>query len=259
MFNWYKIAKMEKIASMSVMVSRYTRDDTCDNLLNMTARLTYLLFTKWMDKRDNAYFKEFFSIPSNEIIAPDGEGYDKPAGTINFYTEAIQKEKVKLFTDHIVSFLRGYGMQVNPPTSDMSRMYKSPVVRIPITENAKGLRVQQKLEDIPPEANLANGNAYFIFRDVLQIPDFEEGFVVKAQDLKTRIEYFENETKLQEGEYAGQNGVIMDMTAFSDPDILSGKKAMSTYDEQRVRERLMQIKQIADWAINHGYEELVIG
>ena len=138
---------------------------------------------------------------------------------------------------------------------DKSNLYGIDVIRIPIIKN------NNSKKDFPPEINLSNNNAFFIFRDVLKIDmDLWEDGVFNARDLIRRIKYFEGETSLPEGDYAGQNAIVLNPedNSLEDADFLSGRKAISNYDEAKVRLVLDRIKEFCNWAINNDYETIYL-
>ena len=56
--------------------------------------------------------------------------------------------------------------------------------------------------------NMANNNAHFIFNKILGYNrDLWDNNSFNPIELKKRIEYYEGETKLPEGDYAGQGAI----------------------------------------------------
>jgi hypothetical protein len=77
-----------------------------------------------------------------------------------------------------------------------------------------------------------------------------------VNELKKRIEYFEGEKTLPEGEFAGQGAIMLNPSDLQDASFVSGKGGMSTYDQEKVRSQLSRIKELCNWAIQHGFTEV---
>lgn len=253
----YRIAKLVKKASLTLYVSGYQRDASFDSVYNLSNKLNSILFYQWMDKRDKAYFSEFHTVPSSDTITIDGFDVDSPTGTINFYIDGIRPYRVESITEEIKKYLSQNNIKFGNFVTNQSNMYDVPVIRIPITENKTG--ESSRVADRPPEINMANNNGFFIFNTILKFDrDLWEDGVFDANDLKRRIEYFEGESKLEEGQYAGQGAIVGSPSEVFNEEFLSGKNALSTYDETKVRDVLTNIKTLCEWAINHGYKEVYI-
>ena len=250
----YKIAKLNKIASLTLHVSDYNRDTSFDNIHNLSWKLKHELWYTWMDKNDQNYASEFcISPPIQDILTMDGFNVDSPTGTINFYIEGIQPTKLQPFINNIINFLKDNNVKVGNIKEEQSRMFKSKVIRIPILSNPKA----EKIEDRAPEVNMSNNNAFFIFNTILGYKrDLWDDGAFDPKELKTRIEYYEGETHLQEGNYAGQPYIEVSPQDALNEDMLSGKNAISNYDENKVRTQLNLIKEVCNWAITHGYKQL---
>lgn len=108
--------------------------------------------------------KEFFQqnrVP--EILAPDGNDFDKPTGILNFYIAGIPNDTVLEMIKLIKQQLDNMGIEYGRFKGEQSGMYKSKVIRIPILKNpwSESERV--------PELNMANRNYMVLFRDVLKL------------------------------------------------------------------------------------------
>jgi len=275
--NWYKLSKINKKASLTLYIKDFEFQDDFSNILSLSQKLSSLLFNVWMDDEDKGYFREFnVSVPSSYTITVDGssDAFDT-TGIISFYTSGINPSKVQSIITKMLEFLSQNDIKIGTVKEEKSKMFDSQVIRIPILSNPKG---EAELErDKPPEIQMANNNAFFIFNTILKYNrDLWEDSHFDANELLQRIKYFEGEEKLQEGQYAGQSAIITKMPlnkgqgqeantdqwkneegpAFG--DMMSGKNAISNYDEQKVRSKLDGLKKVCEWAIKNGYKELYV-
>lgn len=272
--NWYKLSKINKKASLTLYIKDFNFQDDFSNILSLSQKLSNLLFDVWMDNEDKGYFREFnVSVPSSYTITIDGssDAFDT-TGIINFYTSGINPSKVQPTITKILEFLSQNNIKVGTVKEEKSKMFDSQVIRIPILSNPKG--EEELKRDKPPEIQMANNNAFFIFNTILKYNrDLWEDSHFDANELLQRIKYFEGEEKLQEGQYAGQSAIITKMPSNQEQeadidqwkkeepsfgDMLSGKNAISNYDEQTVRSKLDGLKKVCEWAIKNGYKELYV-
>jgi len=204
-----------------------------------------------MDKFDNAYWSEMHEVPKDSIITMDGTNTESKTGIINFYTEGIKPERLNFFLGKIFEFLFENGIHYGHINQNESKMFKVPVIRIPILNSLTP-------KNRPPQLNMANDNAAFIFKTILKY-DIDmwthDGF--DPQELKKRIEYFQGETQFNTGEHAGKPFVKIDFNELKDMN-LSGEPTRSTYDEYDIRQKLNTLKQICDWAINNNSNKIYL-
>ena len=249
----YRLTSLRKMSTVNFYVKGLEINKTLDSVYNISVKLNSLLHGRWMDANDRAYFSEFNNVPKSDTITIDGYDVDSPTGTINFYIEGIKPERVDIYLQKISMYFDTNGIKYGEFRREQSRMYDVPVIRIPIIGNQVGKDALK--DDRPPEINLSNNNAIFIFRDVLGFDnDSWENNLLNAQDLKNRIEYFEGETNLPEGSHAGQGAINMSL----EEALGSLQTGMSSYDETKVREVLGRIKAFCDWVMKHGYNEIYI-
>lgn len=278
--NWYKLSKINKKASLTLYIKDFNSNNEFKDILSIAYKLNSLLFDVWMDKDDKDYFSEFnVSVPTSDIITIDGnsDAFDT-TGVINFYTSGINPSRVSAIINKILEFLTQSNIKVGKLKEEKSGLFDSQVVRIPVLNNPKG---QEELaRDKPPEINMANNNAFFIFNTILKYDrDLWDDGSFDANELLKRITYFEGEEKLQEGQYAGQSAIITKMPSIdkqeqgqdqdqdndqwkkegpSFEDMLNGKNAISNYDEATIRSKLEGLKKVCEWAIKNGYQELYV-
>lgn len=242
-----------KTATMSLHVVGLNRDSSFDTIMDIANALNNLLFGKLMDKTDKAYWDEFHSVGMQDTITIDGTNPDTKIGTINFYLDGIKQDRFRFFINSIYDYLNQNGIKTETFRLETSNMYNVAVARIPIVENKRG-----ETADKPLEVQMANTNAHFIFKNVLgYTQDLWDDGTFDANELLKRINYYEGETKLPEG---NQNqSAEISFEDMQNEDIMSGRAANSRYNEAQVRERLAQIKKFCEWAISHGHTKLWLG
>lgn len=243
--------KIYKLSSLTLTVSVGDREEPISSISDIANVLNDNLFSRWMSKDDYAYYSEYHVVPQYDTITIDGFDSGKKSGIINFYVEGIRNERVNFFTSSIKMFLKSRNIDFGDFKNDVSNMYNVPVIRIPVSFNHSGV-------ESTPSLNMSNNNAFFIFNKVLGMNiDLWDVDSLNPIDLKNRIEYFEGEHNLPEGDL--KDPLIEEgLDILEDRDFLSGKSALSNYDENKVREQLSKIKSICEWAIKNGYKDLVI-
>lgn len=262
---------MSRVSSLSLYIDGYKNDNASfRDILSISYVLSNYLFTKLMNKNDVNYYREH-RMGGVEAVTNDGEDYDKQVGVINFYTDGIVPNKIDFFVNEMVKYLQSNGCRVGGVRKERSRMYESDVVRIPILENERG--VKWVTEDKAPEINLANLNAFFLFNKVLGYnKDLWSDSYFDIGELSKRVRYYLGDKKLPEGDYAGQPYISVDKgldifngkvegEEWKGDDVkflagYSGSEGVSNYDEGRVREKLMEIGELCDWAAERGYKSL---
>ena len=278
-----KIIKEQLITeSMSIYIDgvNYKR---LDNLLSICWDLVGRAMKPVMDKLPPdqiEYFKKN-GIDYYETITPDGDGYDKPTGIINFYISGFMTQTVQQIIKNIFNELRKLGIKWGRIKKEQSKAYKSQVIRIPIIKN------DNKYSG-PPETSFANVNAYQIFHNLLQY-EGEHEFSMEAQELKDRIESLKGDkgwvgkhtiaptdshAKIPEPELPGDEWKHADDTPpdTDDPshnphmDIINqigsglGARIISMgMNEEDIMRRLNIVWSIADWAVKHGYKKINVG
>jgi hypothetical protein len=170
-----------------------------------------------------------------------------------------------------------------------SGVYKSQVIRIPVVKN------DVKPLHRPPELNMANRNAFHIFKNVLQFdPDDESGssFSFSTQYLNERIQalrhdkgwvgqnqiqptdskYEPKEPVLpgdewkhqadepeKEPEFDNPHDKIMHQFGTQMGDATGGVHMMSGgLDSDAIESRIAKILEIAKWAKENGYPEMYV-
>ena len=249
-----------------------------DNLLDLSHHLLDIAVTPVagsMPTDQMEYFRKN-GVSYYETITPDGNGYDKPTGIINFYISGFMTLTLQKILKNIFAELRRLDIKWGNIKKEQSNMYKSQVIRIPIVKN-------NQTYSGPPELNLSNRNAYQIFHHILQY-EGENDFSMEAQELKDRIESLsgdkgwvgkhtidKTDTHAKQPELPGDEWKHADDSPPDTKDqnynphanIINkigdemGARIISMgLSEEDILERLNHLWQIADWAIKHGYKNI---
>ncbi len=255
---------------MNVMVKgvAYNRNmgdlsDVCNTLLDKVLSP----IRKDLPPDQQAYFQKN-GVGFYETIVPDGSyfsGAGGGTGVINFYISGLMAGTKEQVLDNVLGYLTKLGIKYDSPKVEQSGVYKSQVIRIPIVQNSNK-------EERPPEINLSNVNAYQIFHNVLQY-EGEHNFSMPAKDLVQRIV-----TILKHDPDWIQKNVInrtdsdwpeaeRDDQEIENPhlDIVkqlgSGGARMigMGLDADAISRRLLEILELAKWAVQKGYTEITVG
>jgi hypothetical protein len=230
----------------SVRGADYSKQDL-DNMLGLSFALKNKVVTSVVNALGEFDKENFYQNRNMEIIVPDGENTFDPIGTMNFYTSGFNEAGVQAVIDGVKKYLPMIGAAVGSVRGpEKSGMYKSPVVRFEITKNDNAERGGEV-----PEVNMSNANARIIYRDVLGLDDFEEGYSIKAIDLYNRIKAVLDNDKNDLDKVqrlpsmdAGNGGAMMYTGALRSDDIV---------------ERLHRIAEVCLYAMKHGHAEISIG
>jgi hypothetical protein len=181
-----------------------------------------------------------------ETFAPDGDSFDLPTGTINFYISGIPNRLMKTFLEGIKYHLTDEGIQLGPFRGpEQSKIYKSQVIRIPITKNVE--------QDLPPDLSMTYSTAQVVFQDLLgfntDLGGEDSEITVSAKELLMKVEMVEdNDFKIKQvtqepSSEHGSGGV----------KIIHGGLS-----EEWVRNILKTLKEISQWAIDHDYTDVAV-
>ena len=284
--NWYKIAlkkeAMLKIASMSVWVPDAKLPHRMDTMLQVSSELEERLGWKMQEtftKSEWAYFKEHRVM---EFVIHDNSttGYDDDSGIINFYTSGFPRDKIGVARDFLSNELTKMNIDFVAPTQlEQSGAYDSYVLRYKIN------KIQEDSIDRPPELNLANANSKRIFNGILGFPYIDEyqcSFSINPRELIDRINKVSS-SKVDEFTHEGKEGfeeVFGQVPGFntdepeelqvnefldiqpSEYDQSKEQKGPQIFEDAKTKEyyelRLDRISEIAQWAIDHGFEEILV-
>lgn len=265
--------------SMSVYIKGFDYSKRLDNLLDVIHALLYPVLDKVFETLpadQKAYFQKN-RVP--EIFAPDGNDYDKPTGTINFYTSGFVKAASLKILRGMLRLLKMKGFVVGPLKGEMSGMYKSQVIRIPITKNPfidyKG----------PPEINWAGRNAFHVFKELLGIdPDDSSGssFHFTPQEIIQRIEMLRKHDPgwVKKSAIPPKTWIAKPPTEPGDEwkeepkepsenpyddiayKVLGGLGGAKHIDlglpEETLWRKIGELEELAKWAVEHGFTEMYV-
>ena len=267
---------LQESMNLSVGGANYKR---FDNLLSICTELLRILDKVYweMPPDQQAYFKKNRVM---ELFAPDGDGYDKPTGIINFYTSGFTKESILKLLRLALPKLKSLGLTVGKISRpEQSGTWKSQVIRIPIVKN-------NNTYGGPPELNLANRNAYHVFKNILGFkPDVEpddesdnepddesdnkpddesnSSFSFTVDELETAINtIIKNDPDWIKKNQIGQNEIDPENPHNSIGGHFQdmGMKVISGgYSEERIYDVLERALKICAWARKHNLNKLYVG
>lgn len=259
--SWYTKNKhrgLKKLASMDLVVRDYQYPQGLNTILEICFYLMPLIGKVIYDEIGEKGLKEFRDKNTSEFIAPDGTGVFDETGIINFYVNGLSQnlfmKLIPLIRDRLEDVdittgspsIENFGqkkqelLRRDPEQKDQINDYyknidddKIRVVRFPITENIN----KYKSKNEPPTVNMSSSNAGIISEKILQIP-IDDGF--SALDLKNRLD-----------------GIISNIDRLSNsPASRYGYEQEWNLDFYYVRQKLIEIRAVAEWAVANGYEYL---
>ena len=248
--------------SMNVYVkdTNYDRMDLLPHLANhLLQKIVSPTINKLPDDQKN-YFKRN-GVGYYDMLVPDGNYYsgtdgNAAKGTLNLYTSGIISASLQNILKGIFEELRKLGVKWGQIKKEKSGVYKnSEVIRIPILSNPSKYSG-------PPEVNLSNRNAFQIFKEILQFEDDDYTFTMNSQDLKERIESILN----HDPEWMDKNTVdtkidkpeVDPADTWKDEPPKGATMINVGIDKEYIKQRLEQILEIANWAIQHGKKEITV-
>ena len=160
----------------------------------------------------------------HDPIAPDGSSFSSTSGNLNVYTGMFPPKWRPRILGGISWFLQGEKIPTGTWTTDISGFFKGEqVVRIPI----KSLPTKQE-----PGVNLGLSTSTVMkIRDLLEIGlpyGEDDNFSIHADTLLSKIESYSDEV---------QQGLA------PEPDL-------------KIKHFIETLRQMAEWAIKHGYTEI---
>lgn len=226
-----------KQASMSVYVKgfEYPREfktimDICYYLSGKIYPLMkeYLTPDEMLSWNDNGLVSDFF--------APDGDTFDKPVGIINNYVKAFPPQKISWLLGKTKEALREINIY---PSSILHETFKDSneirVIRWVIKSNPNAFI----RSDIPNLPNFSNTNASVLLRVLGHEGDIEGGGHISAKQALDKITQIEGNSLILKDFLSRKYGPAEGSSLISD-----------------IRNRLPLVKEVAQWAVNHGYQEI---
>lgn len=275
--NWLESRILQE--SMNVVVDDFSYPQDLDTLGDLAYYLQQKIFspyfrpeteksgTQIMNPQD---IQNFQKNKPMEVFTVDGESdYFGNSGVINFYTQGLPQASIQKFAQAVKFHLDELGVKYGQFTLDNyqsaydkdTAQYKDDedasdflkkrysqvdmshtrVVRIPI------LQIPKRQENKPPDLNMSNANAIHIFYNVLGMKEYTEegdggiyGFSdMPAADLIMKIDtMFAPEERSSSG----------DDSRIVDPGL----------NPEQIDQRLMRVRQIAQWALDNNYSTISV-
>lgn len=191
--------------------------------------------------------RDFEHIRMPEIFAPDGNDFDKPTGTINFYIRGIPPHAVEEVLKLTKEQLDNLGIEYGRFKPELNRAPKSDVIRIPILKNP-WVNAER-----PPELNMSNRNYHILFHDVLNLVQGEEqwGGSLPIETIEQAIQPLVTGSDIEQ------------MQALQSYSFGATQSAPNFYESGLSVEQLSRyinaLKQMIDWAKAKGYKSLSWG
>lgn len=212
------------------------------------------------------YFRKN-SISYYDMFVPDGSYHSQESpgstGIINFYISGFTSKTLQLIIKQIFKELRHLNIKWGKIKLEQSQAYKSKVIRIPIIKN------DHKTSG-PPELNLANVSAYQIFHNILQY-EGDYSFQMDAKELIERINSLSADPDwvkkhVKNPSVSKKRDMFKDEPNSDDDnphnDILKHFKGATIYsggmDLEYLWRKIEQIKEIAEWAVSNGFNEISV-
>lgn len=208
--------------SMNVVIKGYSNDDLKD-IYEIRSQIAYWVFDK--DK----------IIPAKEYDIYNMFAIDGDMEYINFYLRNLPEEMVKKTLSYIKYMLSEHNIDVKFKR-EKSGSEEGDVVRI-MVDIPEG--------DHAPELNLSNSNAAFIFQDVLNYSEDEMNDGINAAMLIAKIK-----------------NVAPQLFKYDAEDSYSNEKKKNVYEFKPgidyIIRKLEQIQEIAEYAIEKGYQSILV-
>ncbi len=235
-----KIVKFSEWLNLRESLSVYVKDHDRKHDLSDINQLGYYLHSKiihpWLDKlppeKQNEFNKERTKYGHYTITA---DGLTGDISSLNFYTSGIPENVVKNMLQGVDYFLKEARATRGPFKMETSRLFGSPVIRIPI------IKMPSKENDQPPEINMANLNAERFFKAL--------GYSRYYGDFNAR------ELLMKMGSLDIKNSVIPHHDSGNDGKVRAFTGGL---DEDHIKYYIGKIAEICKWAINHHYDTIYL-
>lgn len=259
--GWYRRASLKKQASMTLHLEDFPYQEDLTTLGSASYKAQYLMFPYMNEFLEDDDFKAWRDRASIDWFTADGDDYFKNTGTINMYLPNVPEESIPMIQQTGKQILEKLNLVVSDIKADTSQMYDVPVLRYKIAEN------KNEKPLAPPNINLANANAYHLFRDILGYQeDLWDNGSFDVEELKKRIIYYLGESQYPEStpeqqQEVGQ-AILQGLWGQQLPgdewkgdlgDMLSGRSGVSPYTQEDTRNQLQRILQFCDWSLSRGY------
>lgn len=213
--------------------------------------------------------KEKFRKEGNgaETLTSDGDDHFNPTGILNFYIGGIPERFISKLLKGFQERLETLGIEYGAPRGpEQSKMFKSQVIRIPITKNPNA--EHEKV----PELNMANRNYQVLFHKILGLvgdDDWSFSFPVETLE-KALVPYVSNAASGKLKPYTIEPGKVNveppplpgdEWKGQEDPmNQLHRALGSNVYDAGLELDQLLryieQLWKIVQWAKTHGYKQI---
>ena len=235
--------KRRIIAEMSMNVYVQDYDDSenvrdLDDLANHLKRqILYPMWEKLTPEQQQAV--EQGGSGQHSMIVPDGSYYSGGDTVLSFYAAGWPDP------DRILQGIKYHldekKVKYGPFQKEKSGMFDSEVYRIPILRSPSP-------GDVPPQINMSNQTARVIFGDLLNFQRTDNGFFnINPRDLLVKID------NLPDYSVGIHQQDPRSSQRLGGPMVHDG----GVSDEQ-IQRHLAALRQIAQWAIKKGYNELYV-
>lgn len=213
--------------TVSIYVANYDPGEKIHNLYDLSW---------WLIKRLQK-IPAFHQAKNPEVLTPDGLDMHTTSGRLNFYTDGIPATAIPTILKGIKYYLDELKVKYGAFTPEKSNLFKTEVIRIPI------LHLPQEKDERPPEFNISNRNAEYLFHGILGYDSNDDLSQINARDLLHRIQNLQDYSiqPIEPTDEKGEKGA-----RFIDIGL----------DEERIKRYLEDLTKIATWAINNHYDYL---
>ena len=258
---------------MDVMIKDYNYETEYNNVLDLVFYLQQPLWEVMQSVLPKDVLENFKEKRRGDFLAPDGNFAFEPTGIMNIYVQGlIPNEYLKTLTDAAIYLLGEIDVKANLKTmetfsetiEELDDQYMSPleieqeqerytkslqeknidlnstrVIRLEITENPN----PEKETNEPPKVNLSNRNMYHLMTEMM---NFDLNRPLDAWQVVQRIE---------------QTLPLADKHQIEDE--VSQEKGKAQFfgfgiDTEYIKRTLSRIKEVAQWAIDNGYQQLYV-
>ena len=184
---------------------------------------------------------------SPEKFTTDGDAHFKTSGTLNFYTKGMPETAVKTALQAIPYYLKELGAEViGTPRKDTSKLFGGEVYRFQA-------RLTATQEDRPPDINMSNVNARVILTELLGILPAREDLagVFNARELMMKIKGVTD--------FHQEIPELSPIKQVIKPPTQDGNIHYGGIDQEYIQRALESLEKLAQWAIDHHYDQISFG
>lgn len=251
-------AYLKESITMWIPDAEENAPDETDTILEICHRLiSNPVGHRWWEKFSEFEKQHFQQNRPPEVFSPDGNDAFEPNGTLNMYIKGFTDEMLQKVLSEVQPYLDQIDADITGPSApEQSGMMRSQVMRWVINNN------KSAASDIP-QVNMSNGNMRKIIRDVLGYEDFDYSGEFKPSELLLRINNLTDanvQSGIREPYDSADEPVDPYEQALRQQQGGSGVGARvinSGLSDSDIRRRLDQVAQLAQWAVDNGYDEII--